>query len=519
MRLLILTLITLFFLSGCFHNESSDELEISGLETETGITVSNQPFTTSFYETLTPEEQYAISNKLLGTFYKGKKATEFFDLTKGTENLSLASTEDPIAETLLALNTPSDNYERIIQRANEKYYRDDNTNNTKYSHLSLPLAYIHELPLSSQMYDMWIAYQLTNTILFSPAEELDSTHYIDATTIFNNLFFWMQAGLSMREIAYLHMTSEENWRRFRSPEDNTREMMEIFLMRFNDEEVPKASTACKNWYLTDGDQDYQLVKTANFNLESQTLLDTDDIVSCEDFYREITEHGTFTTAVTRRIVDYMLPDTAVAEKEALTTIIVNTSPTQFRDIFTGIVFSTYYLTQTNKVKRFEETFFNLANRTDWYAGDGFFRDLVWDDSGRTSINLTHMNQRAMAYKLGRPLQAPVDTLSFAYYHAKIRDSLLLDQRTTTDPDNTTDSGWTANFINEESLDYLLEKEFMDYLFLAILSRKPTDNEVTELTKILETTSDGGIKKNVNNTHILLDYFSRLPELYMFQASK
>ncbi|MBW2468110.1 MAG: hypothetical protein JRE62_02360, partial [Deltaproteobacteria bacterium] len=54
---------------------------------------------------------------------------------------------------------------------------------------------------------------------------------------------------SIRQIVYDHMVSQENWRRFRSPEDNTREMMEIFLKRFNDAEVPLAAMACKNWSL------------------------------------------------------------------------------------------------------------------------------------------------------------------------------------------------------------------------------------------------------------------------------
>jgi hypothetical protein len=40
--------------------------------------------------------------------------------------------------------------------------------------------------------------------------------------------------VGMRYSTYLHMTSSDNWRRFRSPEDNGREMLEIYTLDFND---------------------------------------------------------------------------------------------------------------------------------------------------------------------------------------------------------------------------------------------------------------------------------------------
>jgi hypothetical protein len=85
------------------------------------------------------------------------------------------------------------------------------------------------------------------------------------------------------------MISQENWRRFRSPEDNTREMMEIFLRRFKDEEVPKAALACKNWSLTGQDQGYQFVIDFDENTEPQNTLDT-NVTTSWDFYRAIAEH-------------------------------------------------------------------------------------------------------------------------------------------------------------------------------------------------------------------------------------
>lgn len=86
------------------------------------------------------------------------------------------------------------------------------------------------------------------------------------------------------------MISQENWRRFRSPEDNTREMIEIFLGLFDqDAEVPKASIACKNWSLTDDEQGYQLVIGFDENTEPQEVLGA-AILSCYDFYQAVAQH-------------------------------------------------------------------------------------------------------------------------------------------------------------------------------------------------------------------------------------
>jgi len=53
-----------------------------------------------------------------------------------------------------------------------------------------------------------------------------------------------QEGL--RFITYKHMMSEDNWRRFRSPEDNGREMLEIYNLDFNDAHVPISAKALQN---------------------------------------------------------------------------------------------------------------------------------------------------------------------------------------------------------------------------------------------------------------------------------
>ena len=128
------------------------------------------------------------------------------------------------------------------------------------------------LPLSREYYETWISYKLMNTILFSPALELETMDYTDIQKIFSRLIYLIAEDYTIGEIVYEHMITQENWRRFRSPEDNTREMMEIYLKRFNDDEVPLASTACRNWSLTDESEGYQLFIGFDRNTEPLRLL-------------------------------------------------------------------------------------------------------------------------------------------------------------------------------------------------------------------------------------------------------
>ena len=116
----------------------------------------------------------------------------------------------------------------------------------------------------------------------------------------------------------------------------------------------------------------------------------------------------------------------------------------------------------------------------------------------------------MTYKLGKPVAIPLDTLSFSYYHKSIREKLLIDRKT--DEFNNNDGGWQENFIdvNYEGND------FIDYLFLAVLSRKARQVELDELSQIIAARGYDDPKKHMQQAMIILDYFSRLSELYYLQ---
>jgi hypothetical protein len=122
-----------------------------------------------------------------------------------------------------------------------------------------------------------------------------------------------------------------------------------------------------------------------------------------------------------------------------------------------------------------------------------------------------MKQAALTYKLGRPADVPLDTLSFSYFHKAVREKLLLDRRN--DEFNKNDGGWQVEFIQVE----LEEDDFIKYLFLSIISRWPTNLELTTLGQIFEDRNYTTENHAVHQAMIVLDYLSRLSETYYLNA--
>lgn len=163
--------------------------------------------------------------------------------------------------------------------------------------------------------------------------------------------------------------------------------------------------------------------------------------------------------------------------------------------------------------RFEETFFNTAHRINWFASSNFFRYLNRKPDRTTFETLGDMKQEALAYKLGRPSEVPVDSLSFAFYHKSSRERLLIDMKR--DEFNLDDGGWQAEFINVS----LSGDDFIHYLFLSIVSRKAGNEELAVLNNIIVNQGYDGdtLDDKRRQARIVLDYLSRLSELYFFNA--
>ena len=448
--------------------------------------------------------QYKTSSKLLNTLFKGVDPTRFFE-NSGRISLENASAEYSLNTIRETLNVSLDSRELVFYGIDSFYYFDTQTKPLQY-----PLTTLYEMPLSKDYLNFWMAYILANTILFSPAVELDSVEELDAQRVYHRLVTMLDEDKSISEIVYEHMISQENWRRFRSPEDNTREMMEIFLGRFIDEEVPKAAKACQNWYLSDDSQDYQLIKTFTVNETPQELLET-ELTTCEEFYERVATHPSLMPRIIGILVDYFYDGKSDTEKASITAALASKGYTQFRPLFLDILFSDSYLFDTERPKKYEELFLGTGHTIQWQADYNFFRYLNRDLTSYSAIEtLLNMNQGSMRYKLGRKSNVPLDSLSFAYVHNSVRNRLFLDRKT--NEFEGYDGGWQAGFIDIVLKD---DTDLIDYVFVSLIGREATEDEKSMLAEVFAAEQYAETSP-VRQTVIMMDYISRLTELYYFR---
>jgi hypothetical protein len=522
-----LIFVALLGLSGCFSSEdapapraaSSAEVtsearsESALLASGVAVALSDSEFTH-----FTAEEQYRVVNKLLATLYKGVAVREFFDLSPGMTK-AVASGEMTLTRIAddLRSELPADDYLATLAVLDRRYFFDSGR---KRNTRAYALALLWEMPLSRQYYARWMAYTLANTILFSPALELESVSFTDVEAVFNRLSFAIESHQPIREMVYDHMISQENWRRFRSPEDNTREMMEIFLGLHDDSAVPKAAQACRNWALADDSGDYQLRIGQDYNLEPiADLLGRDDIISCHEFYRTVADHAALLPQIVRVVARTLLgeQDSAVEEMVAA---IVALEPTTFSDIFTPLLFSRHFLLHAQRTQIFEESFFGTGQRLYYYAQRDLFHNLTKDRPTSGPPELAQMGQATMGYKLGRHFGVPTDPLSIAYYHASVREQLLLD--TLDSKENIWDAGWDKARLTDLGSDQLNQRmsdiDFIHYLTLATLLRRASAEEIEALLPLinhsdLQLANSSLLQRRNRQAMVIFDYHSRLAELY------
>ena len=342
--------------------------------------------------------------------------------------------------------------------------------------------------LDQYYYYNWISYILTQTIMFSPAYELSSSHTPNISRVYNRIVNMLKEDNGMRFISYIHMISEDNWRRFRSPEDNGREMLEIFLFDTQDNHVPIAAKALQNWKLnTDSDT---LEIGLNQNTDPLKLFDT-TIYTGDDFYRELAKSDDFTKGVTKRLVEFFFPEITDTKKDDIINAIVSSKPETWQDILNQIIFSKEYLLYTNRTQSAEETFFSLAKKLYFKHHKrtiAYFKD-----------NLDKMNQASMKYKLGKLNRVPQDTLSFAYYNSYIRNEVLtrdFDIKYEDDYDSWGRQGWGVELISFDNFQYDTTDDvkslrlFINYLFNTVVARDAYDDEFEMFKKHMIEARDG-----------------------------
>ncbi len=563
--------------------------ELAGASSSGGSAAGGfaKPLSDSAFESLAVDEQYRVVNKVLGTLYSGVPVDEFYAIEPGSNLQRRLDNAPTLASIRTALQT--DLKPDVRLRLDREIIGEDENGNEQEDleplfyfdsnrPKQIPLARIHHFPLSSDVFRQWMAWHLANTILFSPAEEIDSADITDVQNLFRRLELSMSQGRSVREMIAVHQRTVENWRRFRSPEDNTREMMEIYLGIFdNDEEVPLASQACQDLYLTDERDGYKLAYTDYPNAEPVSVLGQ-YITNCNDFYDAVAGHPLLIPRVVSVLVDYFYAADSLEHRTALAASISQSNPQHFEDIFLAILFSEHYLLRTERPRSFEEAFLSTAKRLKWEAHPDLFKGMI---NGRGSLARTNMGEMgwpSMSLKLGRVANVPLDSLSFGNYHKAMRESLLMSsdrwerplgldgpsapkpypiEEPASDASERELASYAAKLkaYNEEldamspadraiydealaeyyaesvlfnKIDDMTVDELMSYLFLTAIQRRPTELESNELKSMYQKRDYLDIDFNNRFAHsnriddlalLTFDYLSRLPEGYYLVRSQ
>ncbi|MCK4709957.1 MAG: hypothetical protein KAU21_15160, partial [Gammaproteobacteria bacterium] len=204
----LIPLILVTSLLGCTPYDPSEDLPPNDLFQDS-VTGKAAPLSKTEFNALTPEQQYRVANKLLGTMFRGVSVNDFFDLSQGMNNLTV---KDPdflytVATKLVtAIPTIEDSppVGESIDDIKDKIGRLGTINSLfNISELAdgapqeVALAHTTQLPLSSDAFNNWIAYILANSILFSPAEEIDSTSALDTQVVYNRLVDQLASGASI----------------------------------------------------------------------------------------------------------------------------------------------------------------------------------------------------------------------------------------------------------------------------------------------------------------------------------
>lgn len=533
------------------------------------------------FNSLSPQMQYQVANKIHSTLFDGLPVHKFFDLDSGLYTPEPNGVFLP-SEARVKINEPLTQSEKLIIDQQilgsdeipvpESPFVESRFSFSRFRAQELPLARLYSYPLSRDKSSLWMAWHLANSILFSPATELDSVGMTDVQNILRRLDTAINNDTPISELVYEHMRSVENWRRFRSPEDNTREMLEIFLgLEDLDEQVPAASAACGDWYLTDESDGYQLSYTDYPNIETQTVLQK-PVVSCDDFYRVVANHERLIPTMARTLVGFFFSSRSPEYHAKVVQQLVDLQPLSIRDLFMPILFSRSYLLESEKILGYEELFLSASRRMGWRPRADTFTGMVSGQGGMSRSFMGEMSWPAMSGKIGRSPVMPTDSLSFANYHKGFREDLVMrqwhwaselgigepeapepqplppppegasaeaisDYQTVLAFNNETIAGMTdqerADYeydlqiysaqseLHEQIKGFSLE-EFIHYLFLTIVMREANSVEVETLIGLFDSNGYLRIEEEgaylnrwsrVQAAVLVMDYLTRLPETY------
>ncbi|MDT8282182.1 MAG: hypothetical protein RQ982_05140 [Gammaproteobacteria bacterium] len=545
-------LLTTFSLFGCDPGQP---------EVDSGVDVSGRaaPLSQKEFNALPPEQQYQVAGKLYGTFFRGITAEDFFDLNAGITNLKprsstfLSDTRRALSASLsVAELSAADalieglDSEGNASEADAKYSFDDDTRpDDNEKAMQIPLARIKEYPVSHDLYVQWMAYFLSNTIMYSPAVEMETTDTVDAQNMYRFLVTKLKDQAPVREMIRSNLPSLARWRVSRSSENHALEAYELYLGLFETEEDSvKGGIACKDFFLTDEDAGYVLSTTNIPNTEPQLVLDSFFITTCDDLYDVIAGHPLVIPRAAEVLVNYLFSGRSQEDRVAIINAIASSGAETYEEIFTAMIFSREYLLNTERPRSFEENLLPLLDTLKWHpaaagtstVGKPIFENIA--SSYRGSVfYLGNKGWHSMTLKIGRFPDVPLDALSFANYHKGIREQLLMNEGSYSGIQLNIPGliykgeGDDAETNVRDVISQMSLTDYINFLFLNTMQRKASAAEVDGLIAIYDglnylTTDLDGIKiirQSTSNTshdniaEVTFDYISRLPEFYYFRA--
>jgi hypothetical protein len=435
---------------------------------------------------LSSEKQYQALDKILSAFFVGLPKDEFEMIIQMDRPVTYIRN--------MLLKTKIGNFESAEQQTQLYSYSWNRKTPEK------ALARLFSLEPSKEYLNFWTAYMLTNSKFYSASLELSTVNMSTGANLLRELYEELDNGYTMDSMIYHYLLSEEYWRRFRSPEDNTRESLELMVGSYDDSLVPIAAQACKDFSYNESDQNLEI--SFDYNTEVLEINGT-EITRCKDFYREIIANNPLLKDwFILYWLDFYFPNYSQEQKEAFMSDMYEVGATNYQDIFLNLIFSDDFIAESERFKSFEELYLPISKKINFYAGTGTFR--TWVTQAHNS------NQPPMYYKLGRGIESPSDTLSFSQLTKTVRETMFLDQKTNMFSD--WDAGWGSEFLF--SLDFSSQEALIRDLFLFLLGRQPSTDEVTTLSSLI---LDYDLKTNDHKGKaliVILDYISRLSELYI-----
>lgn len=105
-------------------------------------------------------------------FIQDVTAKEFYNLSSGIDTLELKDNSNYAAKIETTLSQPLANKNLYYAEIDDQYSFDTTSYWAGFWTQQYPSAVLFKLPLSKDQFEIWMAYRLANTILFSPAVEL-----------------------------------------------------------------------------------------------------------------------------------------------------------------------------------------------------------------------------------------------------------------------------------------------------------------------------------------------------------